>query len=93
MYHLSNHQTGEPLQCPANSKRKDVGASYSSFARNLEEFQKIGSVPGILNVEDLNDGEGIEHTLTERKAMWHKTCRNAFGNANLERAKKRKYES
>lgn len=74
-------KTGEPLQCPANSKRKDVGASYSSFARNLEEFQKIGSVPGNLNVEDLNDGQGIEHTLTERKAMWHKTCRNAFGNA------------
>ena len=86
-------KTGEPLQCPANSKRKDVGASYSSFARNLEEFQKIGSVPGNLNLEDLNDGQGIEHTLTERKAMWHKTCRNAFGNANLERAKKRKYES
>ena len=51
------------MQCPAISKRKDVGASYSSFARNLEEFQKIGSVPVRLNVEELDDGQGIEHTL------------------------------
>lgn len=81
------------MQCPAISKRKDVGASYSSFARNLEEFQKIGSVPANVNVEELNEGQGIEHTLKERKASWHKTCRNAFSNEKLERAKKRKHES
>ena len=56
-------KTGEPLQCPAISKRKDVGASYSSFARNLEEFQKIGSVPVRLNVEELDDGQGIESSI------------------------------
>ena len=86
-------KTGEPLQCPAISKRKDVGASYSSFARNLEEFQKIGSVPANVNIEELNEGQGIEHTLKERKASWHKTCRNAFSNEKIERAKKRKHES
>ena len=85
-------KTGEPLQCPAISKRKDVGASYSSFARNVEEFQKIRSLPGNLNVEALNQGQGIEHTIKERKASWHKTCRNRFSNANLERTKKRKYD-
>lgn len=84
---------GQPLQCPSNSKRKDVGASYSSFAKNLEEFQKIGSVPVNLNVEELNNGQGIEKTLQQRKALWHKTCRNAFSNIKLERAKKRKYEN
>jgi len=74
------------------SKRKDVGASHASFARNLEEFHKIGSVPGHLNVEELNQGQGIEQSLKERKALWHKTCRNSFSNANLERAKKRKHD-
>jgi len=74
------------------SKRKDVGASYASFVRNLEEFHKIGSVPRHLNVEELNQGQGIEHSLKERKALWHKTCRNSFSNANLERAKKRKHD-
>ena len=40
-----------------------------------------------------NQGEGIEHTIKERKASWHKTCRNRFGNANLECAwKKRKFD-
>ena len=89
---ICQKKTREPLQCPAMSKRKDVGASYASFAKNLEEFHKIGSVPGHLNVEELNQGQGIEHSLKERKALWHKTCRNSFSNANLERAKKRRHD-
>ena len=89
---ICQKKTREPLQCPAMSKRKDVGASYASFVRNLEEFHKIGSVPRHLNVEELNQGQGIEHSLKERKALWHKTCRNSFSNANLERAKKRKHD-
>ena len=52
------------LQCP-NEK---TSASYASFARNLEEFHKIGSVPGHLNVEELNQSLGIEYSLKERKA-------------------------
>ena len=80
------------MQCPATSKEKDIGASDVSFARHLEEFYKIGSVPGQSNVEELNHGQEIKHTLKERKAVWHKTCRNSFSNANLERAKKGKYD-
>ena len=76
------------LLIPLKHKRKDVGASYSSFAKNLEEFQKIGSVPVNLNVDELNNGQGIAETLQQRKAQWHKTCRNAFSNIKLERAKK-----
>ena len=89
---ICQNETREPLQCPAMSKRKDVGASYASFARNLEEFLDIGSVTRHLNVEELNQGQGIEHRLIERKALWHKTCRNRFSNANLERANKRKHD-
>ena len=89
---ICQNETREPLQCPAMSKRKDVGASCASFARNLEEFHEIGSVPGHLNVEELNQGQGIERSLKERKALWRKTCRNRFSNANLEQAKKRKHD-
>ena len=60
-------KTREPLQCPAMSKRKDVGASYASFTSNLEEFHKIGSVPGHLDVEELNQGQGIKHSFKERR--------------------------
>ncbi|KXJ17320.1 hypothetical protein AC249_AIPGENE16297 [Exaiptasia diaphana] len=31
----------ELTQCPANSKRKDVGAGYSSFVSNLKAFQEL----------------------------------------------------
>ena len=34
--------TGESLQCPAYSKRKDAGAGYVSFIRNTQEFKKLG---------------------------------------------------
>ena len=77
------------MQCPATSKEKDIGASDVSFARHSEEFYKIGPVPRQLNVEELNHGQKIKHTLKERNTLWHKTCRNSFSNANLERAKKK----
>lgn len=73
-------------------KRKDVGASYVFFVRNLEEFYKIGFVFGYLNVEELNQSQGIEYSFKERKVLWYKTCRNSFSNENLERVKKRKYD-
>lgn len=82
----------EPLQCPAQSKRKDVGASYSSFAKNLEEFKKINAVPFNINIEILNQSR-VDQFLNDKQAKWHKTCRNSFSNEKLHRAKKRKLES
>ena len=82
-------KTGEPLQCPALSKRKDVGASYSLFATNLEEFRKINAVPLNINTEVLNQVQGVEQTLNNKKAKWHKTCRNCFSNEKLDHAKKK----
>ncbi len=40
----------EKLQSPANSKRKDAGIAYTTFVRNLEEFQRLGTTPECLNV-------------------------------------------
>lgn len=80
----------ENLSCPANSKRKDVGAGYSSFVYALEEFRKLGSLPGGIDVSLFDDGSAIEETLTRNKAKWHKNCRLLFGNLQLDRANKRK---
>lgn len=76
----------ENLQCPANSKRKDAGAGYNSFGNNLDEFQRLGITPVSLNVESLNEGQGIQQTLKDKKASWQ----DIFSNTKLERAKKRK---
>jgi hypothetical protein len=66
------------LQCSANSKRKDAGAGYTSFATNVEALQSLGITPANLNVSYLDEGEGIEGTLRKRKAVWHKSCRDIF---------------
>ena len=38
-------KTNEPLQCPANSKRKDVGAGYKSLSDNIRSFQDLVEIP------------------------------------------------
>ena len=67
---ICQERTKEDLQCPANSKKKDAGAGYTSFVSNLEEFQSLGNTPTIINVNNLDEGHGREHTLREKKASW-----------------------
>ena len=77
--------TKEKLQCPANTKRKDTGAGYISFLKNVQDFQSLEraiSVPFNASWFDLQ-------TLSAEKASWHKSCRDMFSNTKLQRAKKR----
>lgn len=80
--------TNESLQCPANSKRKDTGAGYSSFINDVKEFQKIGVVVS-LKIDCQEEDEKIKEVLTENKASWHKSCRDSYNKTKLHRAKKR----
>ena len=80
----------ESLQCPANSKRKDVGAGYKSLAENLLLFNELGMVPFAISLEQLNDGSGVENTLLKNKASWHKSCKDQVHNTKLKRAQKRR---
>ena len=67
-----------------------MGVAYSLFVCALEEFRKLESLPVSIDVSSLDDGSGIEDTLSRNKARWHKNCRPLFGNLQLDRAKKRK---
>ncbi|KAL9972875.1 hypothetical protein ACROYT_G019259 [Oculina patagonica] len=80
----------EHLQCPASSKRKDSGVGYRSFANNIKEFNTLGLLPMDINIDLFDEGTGIEETLANHKALWHKYCRDRFSNTKLSRAKKRK---
>jgi hypothetical protein len=71
-------KTNEPLQCPANSKRSDVGSGYKSSADNIKSFQDLGEIPQKLDPKKIDDGSGIENSLIRNKASWHKSCRNKF---------------
>ena len=86
---ICQSNTAERLQCPSNTKRKDAGAGYSSSVNNLQEFLKIDMLPVNLNVNFLNEGKGIEQTLKDHQALWHKTCRDLFNNTKVRLAQKR----
>lgn len=87
---LCQKDTSEPLQCPVNSTRSDVGAGYKYVAENLLKFQEIDSIPSGLTVKHLSLTTNLVQTLHECGAAWHKSCRNQISNARLERAYKRK---
>lgn len=86
--------TKESLQCPADSKRKDLGAGYRSFLNNLQEFHRLGCLPEKFTlsfpVEVTSENGNLEEILFKNKAAWHKSCKEIFSNAKLERARKRK---
>ena len=82
----------EPLQCPANSKRRNVGAGYQSFADILPEFQSADALPShmVVDAAEFDEGNGVSATLAEHGAKWHKTCRLYFYPRELERITARK---
>ena len=87
---ICQKDTKKPVQCPANSKRKNVGTVYSSFKTNLKAYLDLGIVPALANILFLDDSKEIEQTLTDNKAVWHKSCWDLFSNTKVEQAKKRK---
>ena len=87
---ICQKKTDERLVCPADSKRQEVGAGYKSCAKNLLELNGLESLPVDLDIERLDDGEGIEATLIKNKAKWHKTCRDRYNQTRITRARKRK---
>lgn len=76
----------ERLQCPANSKRHDVGAGYKTIA---EDIGRLSSFEFLPFGNRINDGSGIEETLRKNKACWHNKCRLQYGKSRVERAEKR----
>ena len=76
---LCQEVTDEPLQCPLrNTKKQSVGSGYVSLAEDLARFRTLQHMPMDLNLERLNDEDGIESTLRRHKAGWHKSCRLKF---------------
>ena len=83
---LCQEKSQEGLQCPAESKRPDVGAGYKTLASNITRF----SMPLQIPLSLLDDGSGIEETFIARKARWHKSCSAKFNSTKLQRVEKRR---
>ena len=87
---MCQNDTKESLQCPARSKRADLGAGYRSMAENLQGFFAIGAFPFDLNQNHLDDGSGLCKTLIKHEASWHKSCKDKINSTKLKRTEKRK---
>ena len=83
----------QPLQCPARTKRVNVGAGYKTLSSNLEQFWKLGCMPVSVDLQALDEGNGVEHCLAKHNACWHKSCSAKFNNTKLKRAQKRQAKS
>ena len=80
--------TKESLQCPARSKRLDLGAGCKSIAENLQGFFAIGALPFDVTQNQLDDGSGLFNTLLRHEASWHKSCKDKINSMKLKRAEK-----
>lgn len=74
---ICQKKTLEELRCPITNPL-DV---YNAFVKNVEEFNKIDSLPVDIDLQE----DGL--ALMENHAKWHKQCHQKFNNAKLDRAK------
>ena len=77
------------LECPTRSTRPTSGSGYKSLAEHLMQFQSLGRVPMDIDINRLDDGDGIETTLMRHQACWHKTCQLNFNQTKLDRLNKK----
>ena len=84
---LCQKVSSSKLQCPADTRRKDVGQGYRTFADILQQFIELDALPiSIPHIDQLDEGNGLQSTLSERKAKWHKDCQLLFTKTQLDRA-------
>uniref|UniRef100_UPI00358FEB60 uncharacterized protein isoform X2 n=1 Tax=Myxine glutinosa TaxID=7769 RepID=UPI00358FEB60 len=76
----------EKLTDPTLTKRKDAGSAYTSLAESL---LRLNELPGDIQIEILDEGNGLEAALVDNKAQWHQSCRLAFNKNEVQRAEKR----
>ena len=84
---ICQEQKEEPLTCPSQSKRKDIGSGYRSLAETLIRFNELGQLP--IHLKRLDEGNGIEMTMVANDAKYHQSCRLQYNNTKLQRAEKR----
>lgn len=65
---LCQQVTDEALQCPAKPSKARTGTGYESLASHLIQFQELGHIPIYLDIERLNDGDGLSTTMMKHKA-------------------------
>ena len=81
--------TKEKLIQPSLFNREHDRTGYDTIAKDIPLFHEINALPILLSPTRLDEGDGIESTLTRNKAKYHSICKLMFNNTKLERAQKR----
>ena len=55
--------------------RTDIGAGYDTLGDNLSSFRSVRNEPLHININRLEEGDGISNILTRNHAKWHKSYR------------------
>ena len=71
---LCQAETDEPLQCPLRSTMKPSGSGYASLTEDLLQLKGLRHMPMELNVNRLDDGDGVEATLRTQCSVAKKCC-------------------
>ena len=86
---VCQEETTESLVCPVLSKRRDPGSGYTTMAANLVKFDELGKLPRTVQLQRLDEGQGVDATMVAHQAKWHKTCMRQYNNTMLRRAENR----
>ena len=84
-----HEDTTESLVCPVLSKCRDPGTGYTTMAANLVKFDELGKLSRTVQLQRLDEGQGVEATMVAHQAKWHTTCMLQNNNTMLRRAEKR----
>ena len=80
--------TPESMQCQCKPTNVNVGQGYSTVATNIIHFNELQASPIPIDIRRLDEGKGIEATMLEHLAKWHKSCKGKFNKSMLKRAEK-----
>ncbi|KAH3828352.1 hypothetical protein DPMN_130309 [Dreissena polymorpha] len=89
-------KTNEPLTDPTNKHEKlyDTNKTYQELARRIQTLSYLNAFLSYVDVNRMDNGDGIEATLVINKAKWHTICYAACDSKKVERdLKKRKLQT
>ena len=86
---VCQEETTESLVCPVLYTCRDPGSGYTTMAANLVKFDELEKLARTVQLQRLEEGQGVEATMVAHQAKWHKTCVLQYNITMLRRAEKR----
>ena len=90
-YVLCQKLSSDRLRCPLDSMQNEADSWYDSLCFSIQRSHELGCMPLETPLLTLGlEKEELSRLFREKRAKWHKLCRNKFSTLKLERAQKRK---